>query len=147
MPGAQNNAGELLGHVRDIGGDPRTDRQFKTSAEISLHCDTADVVGLLCLHPSRPGTGTSRLVSTVAVFAELLRDQPAMAARLRQWRFLLDTRGTAGINFIRLPAVAYAAPPAAAAAVRQNDGDKCTKAAIGELRTFWHSEYFQSWTQ
>ncbi len=48
-PGAQDNSGELLAHVRDIGADPRLERQYKTNAFIGFHCDAADVVGLLAL--------------------------------------------------------------------------------------------------
>ena len=48
-PGAQNNEGDLLGHVKDVGADPLTARQYKTNARILPHCDAADVVGLLCV--------------------------------------------------------------------------------------------------
>ncbi len=102
--------------------------QFKTNAEILLHCDVADVVGLLCLRPAaRNGTGLSRLVSSVSVYNTLLRERPEVAAVLRQRRFVFDTRGSGGVNFVRLPIVAYSAG--------------------GQLSTFWHSEYYRTWTQ
>ena len=51
---------QLLGHVRDTGADPRTERQYKTAAAIGYHCDAADVVGLLAL-------GTPKAVRARAV--------------------------------------------------------------------------------
>eukprot|EP00820_Chromera_velia_P008404 Cvel_4246.t3-p1 / transcript=Cvel_4246.t3 / gene=Cvel_4246 / organism=Chromera_velia_CCMP2878 / gene_product=hypothetical protein / transcript_product=hypothetical protein / location=Cvel_scaffold184:5069-6141(+) / protein_length=357 / sequence_SO=supercontig / SO=protein_coding / is_pseudo=false len=129
VPGAQNNNGDLLGHVIDLGGDPDKDRQFKTNVKIDLHCDAADVVGLLCLHPSRKGTGLSSLVSSVSVLCKLWEEQgdSETVSVLQQSRFHLDTRGSGGINFFTLPVVAYS--------------------HTGEVKTFWHSEYFRSWVQ
>jgi len=126
VPGAQNNDGELLGHVRDVGGNPKTERQFKTRAEISLHCDAADVVGLLCVDTATSG-GASTLVSSVSVYNTLAEEQPELAAALFNRRFLLDSRRSGGIEYVQLPIAAYSAD--------------------GELRTFWHSEYLRSWTQ
>jgi len=56
-PGAQNELGELLGHIRDTGEaarDPNV-RLYKTAADIAYHCDLADVVCLLCLQTSASG--------------------------------------------------------------------------------------------
>jgi len=127
IPGAQNNEGDLVTHVKDVGADPRTERLYKTNAKIELHCDSADVVGLLCLQTSNTG-GTSELVSSVSVYNTLAAEQPELARKLFEREFTLDTRGSGGVNYITLPAAAY-------------------DSYSGELRTFWHTQYFRSWTQ
>uniref|UniRef100_A0A7S1TN70 TauD/TfdA-like domain-containing protein n=1 Tax=Phaeomonas parva TaxID=124430 RepID=A0A7S1TN70_9STRA len=100
LPGAQNNEGDLLGHVRDIGGDASTERQYKTRAEVLFHCDAADAVGLLMVQAAKDG-GTSRLVSSASVFNRLLRDAPDVAPRL--FRPLpMDTRGGGGVDWVRI---------------------------------------------
>jgi hypothetical protein len=70
----QNAAGHLLGHVRDEGLSSRdpTVRIYQTRERQNYHTDSADVVGLLCLHPAKVG-GLSSLVSSVTVFNELRR--------------------------------------------------------------------------
>ena len=125
-PGAQNPDGELLGHVVDTGEDAAIPfvRRYRTAADIAYHCDLADVVGLLCLRRARRG-GASRIVSSVAVYDELLRCRPDLVARLYE-PFLLDTRDEQGEG--RLPWVPV--PPC--------------RYAGGRLRTFYHSDYFRS---
>ena len=125
-PGEQNPEGHLLGHVIDTGAD-REDpsaRLYKTAANIDYHCDAADVVGLLCLHKARSG-GDSRIASSVAVFNELLARRPDLAARLFQ-PLQLDIRDK-GINEVgsSLPI------------------QPCCH-ADGQLRTFYHADYFRS---
>jgi len=128
-PGEQNPEGHLLGHVTDTGArheDP-TARLYKTAANIEYHCDAADVVGLLCLKKAKSG-GHSRIVSSVAVFNELLTRRPDLAARLFE-PILLDIRdreiNEAGSSFPIQP---------------------CCY-ADGKLRTFYHSDYFRSVTR
>lgn len=126
---AQNGAGDLLGHVRDVRGGQGAGtgaakvRQYLTNEAIAFHCDAADVVGLLCVSEAARG-GASRLASSVTVFNELLRRRgPAFAARLFEPQ-LLDTRGDGGLRFV-------AVEPAAALPGRP-------------LSTFWHTEYFRT---
>lgn len=122
-PGAQNRFEELLGHVRDEGlsyGDPQV-RGYRTTANLSYHCDLADVVGLFCLRTAASG-GRSRFVSSVSVFNELVARRPDLAARLFQ-PMELDTRGDGGLNFVPLPPCRYAS---------------------GQLRTCYHADYFRS---
>lgn len=122
-PGCQNRDEELLGHVRDQGvsyGDPSV-RGYKTTAHLSYHCDAADVVGLLCLRTAASG-GRSRFTSSVTVWNELCRRRPDLAARL--FRPLeLDTRGDGGVLFVPVIPCRYAG---------------------GQLRTFYHADYFRS---
>lgn len=126
IPGGQNPQEELLGHVRDYGEDAANPyvRKYRTAANIAYHCDLADVVGLLCLTPARSG-GASRIVSSVAVYDELLRRRPDLVARLYE-PFLLDTRDETREG--RLPWV-----PVQPCCFAQS-----------RLRTFWHSDYFRS---
>ena len=126
VPGGQNPQEELLGHVRDYGEDAANPfvRKYRTAANIAYHCDLADVVGLLCLQPAKSG-GASRIVSSVAVYDELLRRRPDLVARLYE-PFLLDTRDEAREG--RMPWVPV---------------QPCCF-ADGRLRTFYHSDYFRS---
>jgi Taurine catabolism dioxygenase TauD, TfdA family len=125
-PGAQNAADDLLGHVVDTGEDLRDPyvRRYRTAGDIAYHCDAADVVGLLCLRTARRG-GASRIVSSVAVYHELLRRAPELVARLYD-PFLLDVRNEDADGKIRHVPV----PPC------RFDGTR--------LRTFYHSDYFRS---
>jgi Taurine catabolism dioxygenase TauD, TfdA family len=71
---SQNAAGDVLGHVRDTGADPRDPsvRLYKTRDRLGFHTDGADVIGLLCLRTARHG-GTSRIASSGTVFNEIRR--------------------------------------------------------------------------
>ena len=125
-PGAQNAAGDLLGHVVATGEDERNPfvRRYRTAGDIAYHCDLADVVGLLCLRTSSRG-GASRLVSSVSVYNELLRRRPDLVARLYE-PFCLDRRDEqVGSGPTHVPAI------------------PC-RHARGRLRTFYHSDYFRS---
>ena len=124
-PGAQNAAGDLLGHVVDTGEDAANPfvRRYRTAGDIAFHCDLADAVGLLCLHTARRG-GASRIVSSVTVYNELLRRRPDLVSRLYE-PVALDRRdeGHSGPGWV--PAIPC-----------RYDGER--------LRTFYHSDYFRS---
>lgn len=122
-PGAQNGRGDLLGHVRDEGlgyGDAGV-RGYQTRAALGFHCDFADVVGLFCLHEAASG-GRSRLVSSVAVYDELLRQRPELVDRLFE-PTLFDARGDAGVDYFSVIPCRFDA---------------------GILRTTYHSDYMRS---
>jgi hypothetical protein len=120
VPGRQNERGDLVGHVMDTrpGGDARL---YETSKSIRYHCDTCDVVGLVCLKKAKEG-GLSRIASSVTVFNALFRERPALAARLYD-RHPLDTHGQRGLDFVRVPPCRFSG---------------------GVLRTFYHADYFRS---
>ncbi len=126
VPGAQNVAGDLLGHVTDTGdqADDAYVRLYRTPADIAYHCDAADVVGLLCLRAAKRG-GRSRIVSSVAVYDALITQRPDLAPRLYD-PFLLDVRNEDASGEIRYLPI----PPC--------------RHADGALRTFYHSDYFRS---
>ncbi len=126
QPGEQNPDGHLLGHVIDLRerAAVNTVRLYKTAANIDYHCDAADVVGLLCLHKARSG-GKSRIVSSVAVFNELLRRRPELVARLFE-PVHLDVRDK-DVNEVGSTLLI---PPC--------------RYADDSLRTFYHADYFRS---
>lgn len=83
-PVVQNRDGHLLGHVKDLGGDAEspTQRGYQSAAELPFHTDVgAEVVGLLCLKPAKAG-GLSSVVSAAALWNEILRQRPDLAAVL-----------------------------------------------------------------
>jgi hypothetical protein len=90
---SQNAAGDLLGHVRDAGLERRdpTLRLYRTREPLGFHTDGSDIVGLLCLRPAKSG-GTSRIASSVAVYNEILRRRPELAATLYE-PFPFDRNG------------------------------------------------------
>ncbi|MBV9555640.1 MAG: TauD/TfdA family dioxygenase, partial [Pseudolabrys sp.] len=80
---SQNAKGHILGHVRDIGADaknPNT-RIYQTAERQTFHTDSSDVVGLLCIREAMEG-GESLLVSTAAIYNEMRRRRPDLAALL-----------------------------------------------------------------
>lgn len=80
---SQNAAGHLLGHVRDVGADPKdtNTRIYQTSARQTFHTDSCDVVGLLCLKEAMEG-GDSLLVSTLTLYNEMMARRPDLARLL-----------------------------------------------------------------
>lgn len=80
---SQNAAGDLLGHVRDTGADPEDTsvRLYKTRVALGFHSDGADLIALLCIRQGRSG-GENRLVSTSALYNEILRRRPDLVPLL-----------------------------------------------------------------
>ncbi len=92
-PVSQNAAGDLLGHVRDVGLEQRDPsvRLYKTRERLGFHTDGADLIGLLCLRPSKSG-GTSRIASSAAIYNEILRRRPDLVPALYE-PFPFDRNG------------------------------------------------------
>ncbi len=74
---SQNAAGDLLSHIRDVGANPadRGKRLYKTNVELGYHSDGSDIVGLMCIRPSKFG-GSNRLASCGAIYNEIIRRRP-----------------------------------------------------------------------
>ena len=71
---SQNAKGDLLGHIKDLGGDysdPMT-RGYLTNARMAFHADQCDYVALFCLQQAKSG-GASRIASSVTVYNEMLK--------------------------------------------------------------------------
>lgn len=82
---SQNKHGHVLGHVTDIGESRNNPSQRGpySREEIPFHVDCSDIVGLLCMEVSRTG-GESSLVSSVAVYNEMLARRPDLVEVLSQ---------------------------------------------------------------
>jgi hypothetical protein len=89
----QNAKGHVLGHVKDLGADPSdpATRLYTTAAAQPFHTDSADIVGLLCVANSISG-GESQVVSTAAVYNDLLKKKPELAQTLTE-PFPVDRKG------------------------------------------------------
>jgi hypothetical protein len=84
VPVSQNAKGHLLGHVADLGGTSLTNptnRGYQTHETLPFHCDSCDVVALLCLHPARSG-GESRMTSSLNIYNEMLARRPELVPEL-----------------------------------------------------------------
>jgi hypothetical protein len=82
-PVSQNGKGHVLGHVTNLGlnyADPEV-RGYQTSARLNYHTDSSDIVGLLCLRPSRSG-GLSSIVSSTTLWNEIVERRPDHARTL-----------------------------------------------------------------
>jgi len=124
IPGAQDNNGTLLGHVKSIGHIDNKERPYRQTVDIAYHCDGSDVVGLLCIHPAKEG-GISRIISSVAVYNQLLTlPQGQLYAHKLFREVFLSTRATFGLGLKFLPIVP----------LKLDDH--------GVLRTYWNQEYF-----
>lgn len=80
---SQNAAGDLLGHVRNVGldsADPNV-RIYQTDERQTFHTDSTDAVGLLCLRDAESG-GESLLVSAAAIWNRMLDEDEELAATL-----------------------------------------------------------------
>jgi Taurine catabolism dioxygenase TauD, TfdA family len=105
---SQNPDGHMLGHVKDIGGDfhSLTSRAgYQSHARLPFHTDVgADLVGLLCLHPSKIG-GESSVTSAAAVHNAMLERRPDLL-RLLAAPIHRDRRG----EYLAGKAPTYEAP-------------------------------------
>jgi len=76
-PVGQNRSGDLLTHIRDerLPAGTGKVRLYRTRERQDFHTDGADIIGLLCLHRARSG-GESKIVSSLAIYNEMLRTRP-----------------------------------------------------------------------
>lgn len=80
---SQNAKGHILGHVRDLGRDPKdpTARIYQTTARQTFHTDSTDIVGLVCLKTAKSG-GESMLVSAMSIYNVMREESPELALEL-----------------------------------------------------------------
>jgi hypothetical protein len=80
---SQNTRGHLLGHVTDITDafEDKSDRGYLSSRHLSYHCDSVDMVTLLCLRKAKQG-GESAIVSSYTLHNEMWRQRPDLARAL-----------------------------------------------------------------
>ena len=106
FPEKQDLKGSLMHTITDTGKNLEDDdntRGFETNRELQFHTDGADLFALLCSQPSKKG-GMSKLVSSVAIFQEIMNTQPSLA-KVLQKNFYFDTRGqlSNGEKFQKVP--------------------------------------------
>jgi hypothetical protein len=107
---SQNAAGDVLGHVRDTGADPNDTsvRLYKTRVDLGFHSDGSDLVALLCIRQGQSG-GENRLVSTTALYNEILRRRPGLIPLLYE-PFYWDRNDEQALGedpFFQLPICRY----------------------------------------
>jgi len=80
----QNKASAFMADVRDEGSGykVKNGRGYNTNAGLDFHCDSCDVVALLCRRTARTG-GESKVVSSIAVRDEIARRRPDLIAVLQ----------------------------------------------------------------
>jgi len=80
----QNRASACIADVRNEGGAYKTTngRGYNTNAGLDFHCDSCDVVGLLCRRAARSG-GDSYVVSSIALAGEIGRRRPDLLPVLK----------------------------------------------------------------
>jgi Taurine catabolism dioxygenase TauD, TfdA family len=82
-PIPQSWQGELLGHVIDVSDIEHEARGYHAGGAQSMHTDTCDIVGLMCLRAAKAG-GLSRIASAGAVHNRLLETRPDLLDVLYQ---------------------------------------------------------------
>jgi hypothetical protein len=107
---SQNAEGHMLGHVKDLGkdyADPMA-RGYQTAAAMGFHTDPCDFVALLCLKAARAG-GQSRVVSSPALYNEMMVRRPDLAAELtRDFYFTRHGEIPPGEDpFYKMPVMAF----------------------------------------
>ncbi|MFD4655582.1 TauD/TfdA family dioxygenase [Kitasatospora sp. NPDC058444] len=90
----QNGRGDLTSVLHDQDGDGNT--------ELGFHCDTCDLLVLLCLRPAFDGGGLTKLASARHVHDLIRQERPDALATLREdWTF--ERSGRAGPQVVVTP--------------------------------------------
>jgi hypothetical protein len=82
----QSVYGDRMGYVQANENDPYA-RAYRSSDELSFHCDTQELVGLMCVEKAEEG-GISRMVSSLAVHNVLLERHPELLPALYEGYYL-----------------------------------------------------------
>jgi hypothetical protein len=109
----QDTKGTFVEHVADRGMSYESIqvRGYMTRAELTPHCDSGDVVALLCLRPAKSG-GTSQISSSISIYNEILRTRPEYLEPLyRGFHHNIRGNGPAGewenVTRHRVPVFSY----------------------------------------
>lgn len=94
----QDVHGTLIDHVYDRGFsyDNIAVRGYTTNAQLSPHCDSGDVVGLLCVRPAMEG-GINNLSCAMAIYNAILDSHPEYLTPLYRG-FYYNIRGNGPIG-------------------------------------------------
>lgn len=85
-PMIQSHQGEFLGHVMNLSDIEKSPRGYHTGGHMGMHTDSCDIVGLMCMHSAKSG-GESRIANARAIFEEIERVRPDLAAVLQAGMF------------------------------------------------------------
>lgn len=85
---SQSADGDYLGHVTNVA---KASRGYTTDRELSLHTDSAEIVGLLCVRDAKEG-GLSIYASSLKVHEIIEREHPEYLPVLERG-FFCDRRG------------------------------------------------------
>jgi hypothetical protein len=85
---SQSADGDYLGHVTNVA---KASRGYTTARELSLHTDSAEIVGLLCVRDAKEG-GMSLYANSLKVHEIVAREHPEYLAVLERG-FRCDRRG------------------------------------------------------
>src|SRR5215472_12421739 len=85
---SQSADGDYLGHVTNVA---KASRGYTTARELSLHTDSAEIVGLLCVRDAKEG-GLSIYASSMKMHELLEREHPEYLPVLERG-FRCDRRG------------------------------------------------------
>jgi hypothetical protein len=87
----QNRAGDLIGHIRDLGRRGPYERAYATNEDLGFHTDSTDIVGLMCLRPALYG-GESFVASSGLLYNIVIDEHPEYLPILSK-NFPTDWRG------------------------------------------------------
>ena len=84
-PVSQSASGERIFSVRDAGfaADDKRARGPNSRKKLGFHTDRSDVIGFLCYRQAQSG-GENQLVSSVAIFNQMLSERPDLVDILMQ---------------------------------------------------------------
>lgn len=79
----QDTQGTVIDHVYDRGQNYNdiSVRGYTTNAKLTPHCDSGDIVALLCVRPAREG-GINTVSSSMAVYNAILAEHPHLLEAL-----------------------------------------------------------------
>ena len=94
----QDTSGTLIDHVCDRGRsyDDISVRGYTTNAQLTPHCDSGDLVGLLCVRPAKEG-GMNNISCAMAIYNEILKTHPEYLEPLYKG-FYYNIRGNGPIG-------------------------------------------------
>jgi hypothetical protein len=94
----EDTEGTLIDHVTDRGAsyDNISVRGYTTNAELTPHCDSGDVLGLMCIRPAKEG-GLNTITSSMSIYNEVLKNHPEYLEPLyRGFHFNIRGNGPPG---------------------------------------------------
>lgn len=109
----QDTKGTLIEEVTDRGASYTSIgiRGYTTNAELTPHCDSGDVVALLCVRPAKRG-GLSQIASSMTIYNEILDNHPESLEPLyRGFQYNIRGNGPPGewenVTRHRVPVFSY----------------------------------------